>query len=335
MSAGASVQCLGATTVPDLGEYLDGWSQLLNAGDTPDMAAPPLAGFEAMNNDIVSRLHEAAVQLPPKLAVAARYVADHPFDAASMPMRALARKTGEQPTTFTRLARSLGFPGWDALRAELIDEARGDLEAAREAPYSSRPLLPSGEGTLSGRMISTDIHNLAELDARTLDAGAAVIEQAARVFVSGYRSCYAPAVHFHYLYRLFRNEVSIVGSAGGMLDLELGGLQKGDVVILFGFAPYSRDGFLTAQAAKAAGASLVAVVDRADSPLARGADVTLLFNADSPGYFPSLSACTALIQALAATLYMRAGTDGRERLRATEARIAAHTAYLDPESHSD
>src|SRR5690606_9688401 len=96
--------------------------------------------------------------------------------------------------------------------------------------------------------------------------------------------------------------------------------------------PYSRDGFLTAQAATAAGASLVAVVDSKDSPLARDAAVTLLFNADSPGYFPSLSACTALIQALAATLYVRSGIDGRKRLRATEARIAAHTAYLDPES---
>ncbi|MCW3836219.1 MurR/RpiR family transcriptional regulator [Sphingomonas canadensis] len=280
---------------------------------------------------IVNRLNEAAVNLPPKLAAAARYVAAHPFDAASMPMRALARQTDEQPTTYTRLARSLGYSGWEALRAELIADARIDLAAAREAPFSSRPLLPSGEGTLAGRMLSTDIHNIAELDGRALDAAASVIERAGRVFVSGYRSCYAPAVHFHYLYRLFRNEVSIIGSAGGMLDLELGGLQAGDAVVLFGFAPYSRDGFLTAQAAISAGASLIAVVDSADSPLAQGAEVALLFNADSPGYFPSLSACTALIQALAGTLYIRAGAEGRERLRAAEARIAAHTAYLDPD----
>jgi DNA-binding MurR/RpiR family transcriptional regulator len=285
-----------------------------------------------MTKPIVNRLHEAAVQLPPKLAAAARYVADHPFDAASMPMRALARQTGEQPTTFTRLARSLGFPGWDALKAELIADARVDLETAREAPFSSRPLLPSGEGTLAGRMLSTDIHNIAELDAKALDAASAVLEKASRVFVCGYRSCYAPAIHFHYLYRLFRNEVTILGSAGGMLDLELGGLCETDAVVLFGFAPYSRDGFMTAQTAAATGASLVAVVDREDSPLARDAAVTLLFNADSPSYFPSLSACTVLIQALAATLYMRAGTDGRDRLRATEARIAAHTAYVDPDA---
>jgi DNA-binding MurR/RpiR family transcriptional regulator len=294
----------------------------------PDRTVP----FTPMTKPIASRLREAALQLPPKLASAARYVADHPFDAASMPMRALARQTGEPPTTFTRLARALGFQGWEALRTELIDDARIDLEAAREAPFSSRPLLPSGEGTLAGRMFSTDIHNLAELDATVLDAAAAVIEQAGRVFVSGYRSCYAPAVHFHYLYRLFRNEVALVGAAGGMLDLELGAIGKGDVVVLFGFAPYSRDGFLTAQTATAAGASLIAIVDRADSPLAQGAAVTLIFNPDSPGYFPSLSACTALIQALAVTLYLRSGAEGRDRLRASETRIAAHTAYLDTDT---
>jgi len=281
-----------------------------------------------MARSIVNRLNEAAVQLSPKLAAAARYVADHPFDAASKPMRALARQTGAQPATFTRLARSLGFAGWEALREELIAEAKEDLEAAKEAPYSSRPLLPSGEGTLSGRMLSIDIHNVAEVDSAGLDAAAAIIENADRVFVSGYRSCYAPALHFHYLYRLFRNEVSLLGSVGGMLDLELGGLQKNDTLILFGFSPYSRDGFMTAQAALSAGAKVIAVVDDPESPLARGAAMTLLFNANSPGYFPSLTACTALVQALAGTLYIRSGAEGRARLRETEARIAAHTAYL-------
>jgi len=284
---------------------------------------------KTVNPSIVNRLNAAANTLPPKLATAALYVAAHPFDAASMPMRALARQTGAQPTTYTRLARALGYPGWDALRDELIVNAREDLEAARQAPFSSRPLMPAGEGTLPGRMFSTDIHNIAELDGFAVDGAADVIERAARVFVSGYRSCYAPAVHFHYLYRLFRNDVTLIGSMSGMLDLELGQLQAGDALILFGFAPYSRDGLLTAQSAIAAGASLIAVVDRPDSPVARNATATLLFNAASPGYFPSLSACTALIQALAATLYVRSGPEGRARLRASEKRIAAHAAYLD------
>jgi len=72
----------------------------------------------------------------------------------------------------------------------------------------------------------------------------------------------------------------------------------------------------------------VALVDRAEAPLARGADAVLTFGTGTPSFFPSLTACTALLQALAETLYLRAGEGGRQRLRASERRIAAHAAYL-------
>ena len=280
-----------------------------------------------MTSQLVRRLTVAADRLPPQVATAARHVADHPFDAASLPMRALARTTGQSPTTYTRLARSLGFTGWDALRSELIAEAREDLDAARAAPFSSRPRPAKNDGSVSERMLAVDQRSIGALDVAALEAAAALIEAAAHVRVAGFRSCHAPAIHFHYLYRLFRPEVSLIGGAG-TLDLDLGGLRQGDAVLLFGFAPYSRDGLLTARSALAAGAKLIAVVDRDDAPLARGADAVLTFQTGTPSFFPSLTACTALLQALAETLYRRAGEDGRARLRESEARIAAHTAYV-------
>ena len=275
----------------------------------------------------MKRLTQAADRLPPQLSTAARHVADHPFDAASLPMRALARTTAQSPTTYTRLARALGFSGWEELRAELIAEAREDLDAARRAPFSSRPRPASKDDDVAGRMLAFDQRSLAALDTMTLEPAAALLEAGPRVLVAGFRSCHAPAIHFHYLYRLFRPEVALIGSAGA-LDLDLGDLRQGDVVVLFGFAPYSRDGLLTARAAIAAKARLVAIVDRADAPLARDAAAVLTFAAGTPSFFPSLTACTALLQALAETLYLRAGEEGRKRLRESEARIAAHTAYV-------
>lgn len=281
-----------------------------------------------MSDSLVSRLRTVAPGLAPRLADAARYVADNPFDAASSPMRELARRTNQAPTTFTRLARTLGFDGWEALRAELIAKTRQDLEAAQEAPYSNRLAPFAGQDSLAAQMLAADVDNIARIDPVALNVAAERIERAERVLVAGFRSCHAPAVLLHYLYRLFRLEVSLIGGPGGILDLDLGGLRRGDLVVLFGFAPYSRDGLLTAQSAVRSGGGLVAIVDRPDAPLAQGADAVLTFGAESPSYFPSLTACTALVQALAATLYVRSGEQGRERLRETEARIAAHTAYI-------
>ncbi|MFC3713502.1 MurR/RpiR family transcriptional regulator [Sphingoaurantiacus capsulatus] len=277
-----------------------------------------------MASSLARRLVRAAATLPPQLSAAARYVADHPFDAASLPMRALARGSAQSPTTYTRLARSLGFGGWDELRAALLAEAREDLDAARAAPFSSRPAPDAG---VAARMLAADQQAIGAIDTVSLEAAADVLEAGARVFVAGFRSCAAPAAHFHYLYRLFRPEVALIGTTGA-LDLDLGGLRRGDALLLFGFAPYSRDGLMTAQAALAAGARLVVVADDASAPPTKGADAVLTYDAGSPGFFPSLTACTALLQALAETLYLRAGAEGRAQLQASEARIAAHTAYV-------
>lgn len=295
------------------------------------MSPSPWSGGagEPMTTATVMRLSEAAHTLPPQLAAAARFVADDPFDAASVPMRALARKAGQPPATFTRLARALGMSGWDELRAVLLSEVREDLQTAREAPFSSRMAGPGSEDAgVQARMFTSDRQAIAELRTDRIEQAATVLERAPRVLVAGFRSCHAPALLFHYLYRLFRPDVTLIGGAGGALDLDLGGLQRGDAVLLIGFAPYSRDGLLTATTAVASGCSLVAVVDRPDAPLAEGASATLVYGADSPGYFPSLTSCIALLQALAATLYARAGAKGREQLRQTEARIARHTAYI-------
>jgi len=282
-----------------------------------------------MMSATVRRISEAARTLPPQLAAAARFVADHPLDAASIPMRALARSANQSPATFTRLARALGMSGWDELKTALLDEAREDLQAARDAPFSSRMTADmAGDNSIAVRMLASDRQAIAELPVDRIEAAAKVLESAPRVLVAGFRSCHAPAMLFHYMYRLFRPDVSLIGGAGGVLDLELGGLQRGDAVLLFGFAPYSRDGLLTARAAVEAGCPLVAVVDQPGAQMAEGAAATLVFGADSPSYFPSLTSCAALVQALAATLYARAGADGREQLRLTEARIAQHTAYL-------
>ncbi|POR51932.1 MurR/RpiR family transcriptional regulator [Bosea psychrotolerans] len=283
--------------------------------------------MRSITQDTVALLTAALRRLPPQQADAARFVIGRSFEAATMPMRGLARAAGLPPATFTRLAQSLGLPGWEELRAGLIADARDDLGARR--PFSVRPLPEGGPEPLAGAMIAADRAILDNLDAARIEQAATLLEAAPRVIVAGFRSCHAPALLFHYQYRLFRPDTTLIGGVGGVLDVELGGLKSGDALVLFGFDPYSRDGLLCAEAAADAGAKVVAIVDRPDAPVAEGAAAVLTFGTDSSGFFPSLTGCIALVQALAATLYSRAGDAGREQLRRTEARIAAHTPYLE------
>jgi DNA-binding MurR/RpiR family transcriptional regulator len=273
--------------------------------------------------EIVERLQVEARQLPPRLADAARFVASHAFDAATTPMRVLARRAGHSPATFTRLAQAVGYPGWDELREELVQSAR---ESRERAPFSGRK-LPAAR-SISTDMLQADTAALNRLDAEKLALAAAILENAPHAFIAGFRSCYGPAHLFHYLYRLFRPEVTLLGASGSLLDLELGALRKSDAVVLICFEPYSRDLLLVARAARATGCATIAVVDDAAAPIAREANLVLIHSTASPGFFPSLTACTALLQSLAALLYVRSGPKGRAALRRTEARIETHTAYI-------
>ncbi|WP_421995583.1 hypothetical protein [Roseococcus sp.] len=60
------------------------------------------------------------------------------------------------------------------------------------------------------------------------------------------------------------------------------------------------------------------------APICEGAAAILTYRTPTAGFFPSLTACIALVQALAALLYARAGAEGQARLRQSEGRIAAH-----------
>lgn len=281
-----------------------------------------------MASPIRNQLAAALPNLPAQQADAARYVIGHPFDAATTPMRVLARNAGHAPVTFTRLAQSLGLPGWEELRAGLVEETREDLAAARRAPFSARTLPAGGPDHLVTAMIEADAEAVRGLDVPGLTEAASLLEAAPRVMVAGFRSCHPPAMLFHYLYRLFRTDITLIGGPGGILDVELGGLREGDALVLFGFNPYSRDGLLCARSAADARSKVIAIVDSPEAPVATDAAAVLTFGTLSPGFFPSLTACIALVQALAATLYLRAGQQGKVQLQRTEARIAAHTAYL-------
>jgi DNA-binding MurR/RpiR family transcriptional regulator len=281
-----------------------------------------------MAQTIIQQILAALPQLPPQMGSAARYVVNHQFEVATTPMRRLARKSGQSPATFTRLAQSLGHAGWDDLRALLVAETQQDLLVRRATPYSARPTPHDGPEALAAAMLQADAHGLAALETSRLATAASVLESASTVMVAGFRSSHAPAMLFHYLYRLFRTDVILIGGAAGVLDVELGGLRRDAALVLFGFAPYSRDSLLAARAAAGAKCGLVAIVDSATAPIAESATVVLTFGTETPGFFPSLTACTALVQALASCLYVSAGAAGRKALRQTEARIAAHTAYL-------
>ncbi|SHJ29281.1 transcriptional regulator, RpiR family [Roseomonas rosea] len=265
----------------------------------------------------LDRLRLALPELPPRLREAARYLADHAFDATTRSMRELAADAGATPASFTRLAQALGYAGWEPLRAALVEARRPP------APFSGRA---RARDDLPAAMLAADAAAIGALDAGPVAAAAAALHRAPRIWCAGFRSCRVVAGLLHYQLRLFRPETRLVG-AEGPEELDLDAFAARDAVVLASFAPYSAEAVRTAAAARAAGAGLVVLADSPAAPVARGAAHLLRFEAGGPGFFHSLTGAVSLAQALAAAVFAAGGAASLERLRQTEARLAELARY--------
>src|SRR6266436_1249923 len=277
----------------------------------------------------LNELCSALPSLPLRLREVGRFVAANDYDATTRSMRDLATVAGADPAAFTRLAKALGYSGWDGLRAALTEARR----PAQSAPFSGRARGrrqgPNPEISLVSDKFEAEAAGLTRISPAAVAGAAKALHAARRIWIAGFRSCRSVAELLNYQLRLFRPDaVQLVGGSGPE-DLDLGAFRRGDAVVVIGFAPYSTASVVSARAAHRPGAGLIAITDTVIAPMAEGADHLLLFEAAaSPGFFPSLTGAIAIAQSLAATAFMLGGTSAKKRLEETGARLADTSQYF-------
>ena len=269
--------------------------------------------------------------LSPALQQVAKFVLERPNDVVTGSMRALGTRAGSTPTTLVRFAQHFGFAGWPQLKEAFAH----DMGLGPE-PYGERARSLLGRArdhTLVSEMFKAHKANLEATERHSsaaLQEVCVLLEKARTVHVAGFRASFPIAFSLVYVYRLFRPSVQLVDGQGGLLEMQLRALDKADALVAIGFAPYSREALLSAQAAKAAGCRVIAITDSPVSPLSLLADVTLLFAIGSPSFFPSISAGVAVTEALLELLASRAGKDVVKRIDQAETQLFESGAYLQP-----
>ncbi len=277
----------------------------------------------------LNQLCSALPSLPTRLREVGRFVAANDYDATTRSMRDLAAVAGADPASFTRLAKALGYSGWDELRAALTEARR----PAQPFPFSDRTKGrrrgPNSDIMLVADKLKAEAAGLARISPGAVARAAKALHAAQRIWIAGFRSCRGVAELLNYELRLFRPDaVQLIGGSGPE-DLDLGAFRADDAVVVVGFAPYTTASVSSARAAHRSGAALIAIADTVAAPMAEGADHLLLFEAAaSPGFFPSLTGAIAIAQSLAAVTFVLGGAGARQRLEETEARLAAMSQYV-------
>lgn len=284
---------------------------------------------EPAKSSPLSELCSALPSLPMRLQEVGRFVAANDYDATTRSMRDLAAEAGADPAAFTRLAKALGYSGWEELRAALTEARRPPPPSPFSGRAKGRRHGPNAGGALIAAKLKAEAAGLGRISAAPIANAATALHAAKRIWIAGFRSCRSVAQLLNYELRLFRpDEVQLVGGSGPE-DLDLGAFRANEAVVVIGFAPYSRASVLSARAAHNAGATLIAITDSRAAPMAEGAEHVLLYEAAaSPGFFPSLTGAIAIAQSLAAVTFSLGGTGARKRLEETEARLTATSQYV-------
>lgn len=267
--------------------------------------------------------------LSPKLQAAARFVVDHPNEVVIASMRTVADRARAQPSTLVRLAQQLGYDGWPGLKAAFAADL--GLQAGRYGARARSLTTRSQHTDVIGEMFlaQAQTHQATEaLCAGALRQAVQRIQQARRVYVAGFRASFPLAYALVYGYRLFRDEVHLLDGQGGNLEMQMRPIARGDVVVAISFAPYSRESLAVVAAARAAGASILALTDSDASPLALAADASVLFSVASPSFFPSIASAMAVVEILLGLLVADGDDQLVKRIESAEDRLRESGAYV-------
>lgn len=285
------------------------------------------------NGPLAENIVKAFDSLTPQLQVAARYVLDHPRDVALLSMREQARRAGVQPATMTRLAKHLGFNGYEDIKDMYADAVRenGPRFAGKAGVQVASQKLQGDRG-LVAEMLASFARQVAQLaqpgTIERIVTAAERLAAARRVYCCGLRSSHSVAWHLHYVLTLIgERSIHVDGIAATGTDT-LACATPEDVLLVASVLPYTR---LTVElAGYAAGRSIpiVALTDSEVAPLAQMATQAIIVPTDSPSFFHTMSPAFMVAEILGALIAGRGGSNALTRLRHMDEHLAALGTHL-------
>jgi DNA-binding MurR/RpiR family transcriptional regulator len=251
---------------------------------------------------IDERIAEQQAGFAPQERRAAETLLEHLDDLATYRAAELAELAGVSKATMSRLFRRLGFADFDEVR----DHLRG-LRAAGEPRHVEGPTDVDAHASQEAEAIRRALRQPALADV------VALIADAARVTVVGWRNSYPVALHLRQQLAHVRADVRLAPLPGQVVGEELADVTDGDVLVVAGFRRRPA-GFARFMAeVEATGAEVVLLGDPTAARYARHARVWLECPISTGLAFDSYAAAMSLASVLADGVLSRLGRPAGSR----------------------
>ncbi|HIC80987.1 MAG TPA: MurR/RpiR family transcriptional regulator [Kiloniellaceae bacterium] len=259
----------------------------------------------ALPQDVLQVLATALENLTPETRKAAAYVLENPNDVGVSSIREMADAARVKPNTFVRMARSIGFDGYEDFREPFREEIRSRGVSFPDRARWLQSLSKGGKlAGLYAEMAASTLSNVeqtfAAADDRRLKAAADAIVAARHTYVLGVGVNHTLAHNFAYLANMAVATVEAIPRPGGVALDDLARVGKEDVLLAMTFKPYRSEVVEAVALAREQGATIIGFSDSPASPIITGCDHGFVVQSDTPQFFPSTAATLALLETLMA-----------------------------------
>lgn len=272
-----------------------------------------------VSNTILSRLAGELPDLTPEARKAATYVLENPRDVGVSTVREIAEAANVKPNTVVRMARQVGFEGYEDFRAPFRDAIRNGAADFPDRARWLQDISKSGDlGGLYADMVRDVMSNIEEtfagISTDDLKSAADAIWKARRVFTLGVGVNNSVARNFTYLASTGMTEFHAIPRPGSTPVDDLAWADQKDVLIAITCKPYRSEVVEAVNIAREQGMTIVALSDSPASPIVRIADHGFVVSVDTPQFFPSSAGTIAVLETLLSFVIAVASDEIPERV---------------------
>lgn len=257
----------------------------------------------ADSTQVLTSLSEELSQLTPELRKAASYVLENPNDVGISSIREIAVAADVKPNTFVRLARSIGFEGYEGFRTPFREEIR---KGVVNFPDRARWLQSLGRseklGGLYRDMVSAAISNIEEtfagIEEVQLTEAARTIWKSRQTFTLGVGVNNSNAQNFTYLASTGMVQFHAIPRSGSTPIDDLAWADERDVLIAITCKPYRSEVVEAVSIAREQGVKVIGISDSPASPIIVDSDHGFVVAVDTPQFFPSSVSTIAVLETL-------------------------------------
>lgn len=263
--------------------------------------------MEINSHDMIKRIQDRMPEMSKGQKLIANYIINHYEKAAFMTAAKLGEIVGVSESTVVRFAIEMGYEGYPKLQKILQELIKSKLTAVQRIEVSSNRI---NEYNILKSVLQSDMEKIKltmeEIDQDAFNDIVECILNAKKIYILGVRSSAPLASFLGFYFNLIFDNVRLVHttSVSEMFEQILRA-SEGDVVIGISFPRYSKRTTKAMQFVKSQGASVIAITDSRQSPLASNADYCITARSDMASFVDSLVAPLSVINALIVAIGMR------------------------------